>query len=84
MTVWFVYILYSRSLDRYYIGVTENVEVRFTKHLAKHRGYTGSATDWELKYVETFPAKRAALIREKQLKRWKNRKRIEELISRSA
>ena len=77
---YFVYILYSISLDRYYIGSAENVEDRLMKHLANHNGYTGKAKDWKIKHKEEFGSKTEALKREKQLKLWKNRPRIEQLI----
>ncbi|MGQ1787936.1 MULTISPECIES: GIY-YIG nuclease family protein, partial [unclassified Saccharicrinis] len=46
------YILFSASLDRFYIGVTQhNVASRILKHnnhsYGKHR-YTAKAKDWEL------------------------------------
>jgi hypothetical protein len=50
------YILYSVSLDRYYIGYTSTeVEVRLGKHMAKHKGFTSKADDWIVKYFETYP-----------------------------
>ncbi|MFI5152269.1 MAG: GIY-YIG nuclease family protein [Chitinophagales bacterium] len=82
--MWFVYIIHSQSLDRYYIGETDDVETRLRKHRARHRGYKWSMPDWELKLLEAFTTKKEARIREKQLKNWKNRKRIEELIARSS
>jgi len=81
--VYFVYILYSEELDRYYIGSTENVEERLKKHLANHAGFTGKAKDWQIKYTEEFFEKIQALKREKQLKGWKNRTRIEQLIEKN-
>lgn len=80
----FVYILYSEKLDRYYIGVTENVEKRLQKHLCNHSGFTGKAADWSICLTEPYPDKTAALKREKQLKGWKNRQRIEQLIQKSS
>lgn len=80
----FVYILYSKNLDRYYIGVTENVEQRLQKHLCNHSGFTGKAKDWTIRFTEFYPDKTAALKREKQLKGWKNRLRIEQLIQESS
>jgi putative endonuclease len=79
----FVYILYSEKLDKYYIGATENVEERLAKHLCNHRGFTGKAADWSIRLTEFYPDKTAALKREKQLKSWKSRLRIEQLIERS-
>ncbi|MBS1669556.1 MAG: GIY-YIG nuclease family protein [Bacteroidetes bacterium] len=79
----FVYILYSKEIDKYYIGFTENVNERLKKHLANHRGFTGKAKDWEIKLIEEFPTKVEAMARESQLKRWKNRARLEVLINKT-
>ncbi|HEY6502939.1 MAG TPA: GIY-YIG nuclease family protein [Chitinophagaceae bacterium] len=76
----FVYILYSVSLDLYYIGCSENPQERLKKHLARHKGFTAKAKDWEICYTECYSGKAGALKREKQLKGWKNRERILQLI----
>jgi putative endonuclease len=77
---YFVYILYSATPGRYYIGSCENIESRLKKHLANHKGFTAKAKDWRLVYDERFPEKTLALRRERQLKNWKNKRRIEQLI----
>ncbi len=49
------YILYSPSLDSYYVGYTgQTLEERLKKHLSRHRGFTGQAKDWVVFYSETF------------------------------
>ena len=76
-----VYILYSMSLDRYYIGYTgELIASRLRKHLSNHKGFTGKQTDWLLVYSEEFGNKTAAMQRERQIKSWKSRAAIEKLI----
>ena len=77
---YFVYILYSASLDLYYIGSCANPEDRLRKHLANHKGFTEKAKDWIICYSKSFPDKTEALKRENQLKSWKNRGKIQELI----
>jgi putative endonuclease len=76
----YVYILYSPSLDTFYIGSSENPQNRLKKHLANHKGFTAKAKDWVICYAELFPSKILALKREKQLKGWKNKTRIRQLI----
>ena len=76
-----VYILFSEELDRYYIGVTSNLEERIRKHNSKHKGFTGKANDWRLVYKENYETKTAALARERQIKSWKSREMIERLIA---
>ncbi|MFZ7144201.1 MAG: GIY-YIG nuclease family protein [Bacteroidota bacterium] len=80
----FVYILYSKKADRYYIGHScDSKESRLKKHLSNHKGYTGKFDDWELVYSENFSEKSSAYFRERELKSWKSRKRIEALINSS-
>ena len=77
---YFLYILYSKNLDRFYVGSTQDVEERLQKHLLNHKGYTGKAKDWIIVYTEKFESKTKALHREKQFKRWKSRKKIIQII----
>lgn len=79
--VHYVYILYSASLDLYYIGSSANPENRLKKHLANHKGFTARAKDWIICYKKEFLDKSDALKFEKQLKSWKNRTRIQQLIA---
>ena len=76
----FVYILYSVSLDLYYIGSSANPQERLKKHLANHGGFTSKAKDWMICYSVSFLDKTEALKRERQLKSWKNREKIKQLI----
>jgi putative endonuclease len=75
-----VYILYSEKLNKYYIGSTGDLEDRLKKHNRSRSGFTSLGKPWILLYNEAFDNKTDALIREKQIKNWKNRDRIELLI----
>ena len=76
-----MYILYSKTIDSYYIGSTcDELSERLGKHNSNHKGFTGRANDWNVVFFEKYDAKSDALKREMQLKKWKNRKRIESLI----
>jgi putative endonuclease len=77
---YYVYILFSASLDLYYIGSAADPRTRLKKHLANHRGFTSRAKDWVICYTEYHDSKTKALIREKQLKSWKNKNLIQQLI----
>ena len=77
----FVYILYSQSLDKYYVGSTSNLGERLIKHKGNHKGFTGKAADWLIMYSESYSTKSFALVREMAIKKWKSRIRIEKLIS---
>ena len=75
------YILFSATLDRYYIGHTgESMEERLRKHLADHTHWTARAKDWRVVHIEPFPDKASAYRREREVKAWKKRQRIEALF----
>lgn len=76
------YILYSPSLDKYYIGHTQDdLEQRIRRHLSNHDGFTAKAKDWQLVFQLTFNSKAEAHDMERKIKKWKSRKAIEKLIS---
>ena len=77
----FVYILYSKKADKFYVGETENVQERIKSHLAGISRYTSIADDWVLVHSEEFPTRLEAIKREKQIKRMKSRKYIISLLS---
>ena len=76
-----LYILYSESKDRFYIGSTSSTpEERLKKHLTNHSGFTGRVKDWVIAYVEEFANLNEAKSREKQIKNWKSTSAINRLI----
>ncbi len=82
--MFYTYILYSSILNRYYIGFTAgDVKVRLKKHLAKHTGFTSTAKDWKIVYSELFGNKQEVMKRQREIKSWKSKIKIEELINSS-
>ena len=76
---YFVYILYSPSLDVYYKGFSQNVEKRLEYHLESENKYSSKTKDWMIVYVKEFSSKTEALQEEQRLKKL-NRRSIEKLI----
>ena len=76
-----VYIIYSEKLDKYYIGYSADVQDRLLKHNRKSKAFSSSGRPWILVFQESFDTKKEAMAREMQLKKWKNRQRIEALIN---
>ena len=77
----YTYILYSETLDRYYIGYcTTTVEERLSSHLSNHKGFTAKAKDWKIVHTEIFDTKTEAYTRERAIKAKKSRAYIEFLI----
>ena len=76
-----VYILFSPSKNKYYIGFTgDEIHERVRKHNTNHKGFTGGTGDWFIRHTEIFSLKADAIKREQQIKKWKSRKMIEQII----
>ncbi len=77
-----VYILFSKSTDKFYVGYTTmGIDERLRRHLSNHKGFTGRIKDWELFYFEKFPERSEAIKREKEIKRWKSKAKIQLLTT---
>ncbi|MGE8553537.1 MAG: GIY-YIG nuclease family protein [Chryseobacterium jejuense] len=51
----YCYILYSESLEKYYIGHScDDLQERLRKHLANHKGFTSKAKDWIIVYSISY------------------------------
>ena len=80
--MFYVYILFSKSQEIYYIGYTSMIlEERLRRHLSDHKGFTARAKDWEIVYQELFTDKFLAIMREQEIKKWKSKIKIEALFS---
>ncbi len=79
--MYFIYILYSKSFDRYYVGSTENVELRLYRHNSKMVASTKKYITWVVVHTEQFSSRSDAVKRENQIKKMKSRKYIESLIA---
>jgi putative endonuclease len=79
MPDYFFYIIFSHYLNKYYLGHSSEIHERIRKHNSNHKGFTGNVNDWKLVYSEKFDTKEAAYARERELKKWKNRRRSERL-----
>ena len=77
--MFYIYIIYSKTLDKYYVGSCQNIEQRLKDHLNSRSKFTKIVKDWVLKYSETF-TRSEAYQRELQIKKMKSRKYIETLI----
>ncbi len=57
-----VYVLYSRKLDRLYIGQTEDLKKRLGEHRRGESFWTRRAQDWQLVYQEELVTRRRTLL----------------------
>jgi len=81
MQKYFVYIIYSLSKDRYYVGQTQDLEKRLADHHSSRSKFTKQTKDWVLVYFEEFVTRSEAVKRELEIKSKKGRKYIEYLIA---
>ncbi|WP_019599920.1 MULTISPECIES: GIY-YIG nuclease family protein [Rhodonellum] len=83
MEQFFVYILYSSSIDKYYVGQSENVANRIAFHNdgVRNKIWTRRGIPWELKTVFGFESKTESLKAEKFIKNQKSRIFIEKLLA---
>jgi putative endonuclease len=77
----FVYILQSKKDFSFYIGQTNDLDVRISKDNDGFSKYTSSKIPWCLVYFEMYHTRTEALKQEKEIKSKKSRKYIEVLIS---
>ena len=79
--MYIVYILYSHSLDKYYVGYTNDLTRRISEHNRKKGKFTDQGIPWELVHREDYELKTEAMDRERFIKTQKSRKFILSLIS---
>ncbi len=64
----YVYILYSRSLDRFYVGISQHLSQRLKQHLRGRSKWTARANDWQLIFHLAMDDYASARTMEKQIK----------------
>lgn len=78
MQLYYVYILASRANGTLYIGVTNNLVRRVYEHKQNMiEGFTKKYHVHKLVYLESTPDIRAAITREKCMKKWRRQWKIE-------
>jgi putative endonuclease len=78
--MYYCYILKSLKDRSYYVGSTASYEKRLERHNKGLVKSTRNKIPWELVCFESYNTRREAMKREKQIKSWKKRKYIEDLI----
>ncbi|AEA44521.1 Excinuclease ABC C subunit domain protein [Fluviicola taffensis DSM 16823] len=78
--MFYTYILYSSSKDKFYIGSSENPPERLKKHNNKNKGFTNQTHDWKIVFTQGFDTRAEAMAFEKKIKNWKSRSMIQKLI----
>jgi len=55
--MYFLYILHSQQLDKFYIGHTHNLDERISRHNRGGDKFTSKGQPWILVYKEVFETK---------------------------
>jgi putative endonuclease len=64
----FVYILYSETFSKYYIGQTSNITDRLNRHNNGYEKSTSPYVPWKMLWFTEKPTREEALLLEKKLK----------------
>jgi putative endonuclease len=75
-----LYILFSQSLNKFYVGHTSDLSERIERHNRGGDKFTSKGQPWNLVYSEKFQTKEEAHKREREIKNWKSKIMIQKLI----
>ena len=79
--MYYIYVLYSNTIDKYYIGSTSNVENRLSFHNSENnRIWSKRGQPWVKVFEQEFEDKTQAIKAEKFIKKQKSRKFIQKLV----
>lgn len=80
-----VYAISSENTSKIYIGQTIDLKIRLMQHNSRNKNHLGKFTQqnkgpWKLIYKEEYNTRTSALKREKQLKSFRGREFIRNII----
>ena len=76
--MWCVYVLLCNE-KIFYVGITNDLKNRLRQHGNKQSTYTKQFSEIRLVYKEEFKNRDRAVKREKEIKGWSRKKKIERL-----
>ncbi|MCB0482219.1 MAG: GIY-YIG nuclease family protein [Flavobacteriales bacterium] len=68
MNTFFTYILYSKKLEKYYVGQSSDLFQRIENHNSGLSKFTKNGIPWTLIWSTELPSRQEALILEKKIK----------------
>jgi len=78
--VYWLYILHSASIDRYYVGISHDPKQRLHYHNTAKTGWTKRGRPWRLVFKQKIGTKEAALRIERFVKAQKSQQFIQRII----
>lgn len=77
-----VYVLYSNSCQKTYVGFTTDLHRRLIEHnITEIKGFTLRFRPWSLIHIETYETKKEAMDRERFLKSGQGREMVKGIVS---
>ncbi len=77
----YVYIIYSPSADKFYVGSSSNPEGRLSAHNhPQNKGFTKRYQPWNLVFKQQYQTKVEAEAAEKKIKSYKSKSMILKII----
>ncbi len=67
--MFYTYILFSKKLNRFYIGQTQDVDSRLIEHNSGKGKFTGKSDDWVIVFTQTFETRAEAMQLESKIKK---------------
>jgi putative endonuclease len=64
----YVYVLYSRSLKKYYVGQTADFDARLSKHNKGGSKFTKRGAPWEKVWLKDVENRSSAVLLERKIK----------------
>ncbi|OFX89545.1 MAG: hypothetical protein A2W99_14565 [Bacteroidetes bacterium GWF2_33_16] len=77
--MFYVYILFSEKLSKFYIGQTNNLEERLKRHNSGYEIFTSKGTPWKLLWKADKATRTEAMDLEKKLKNL-SQKRLQQFM----
>ena len=79
--MFYIYIIYSKNIDAFYVGQTIDLNKRIEEHNSKFyiNTFTSKTEDWVLYYSLECDSKKQAILIESHIKRMKSRKYYDSL-----
>ena len=78
--IYFLYILKSKSANKFYVGIYQNPTLRLQYHNSFEKRFTARYRPWEIVFSHEFNSKTEAANIESKIKSWKSSKMIQRVI----
>ena len=79
--MYYVYVLWSPTAGRSYVGSSGDVDVRVLRHNAGHSKATKHGIPWRLVYTESFVTRAQAVQREMYYKTGRGREELKAILA---